>query len=66
MIKAVGVVIVILALFFLGSKGAATDEIVVRVAIIAVVVLLIPLFYVWKFVSRLLGPLLKFMPSNRS
>ncbi len=49
-IRAAVVIAAILALMFWGSTDAASDEMIVRVAIVAVIVLLFPLVYVWKFV----------------
>ena len=41
---------VIAALIFVGSKGAAHDEIVVRIALCSLILFLFPAFYLWNLV----------------
>jgi hypothetical protein len=50
-LKVFGTVVVVLALLFLGSEDAATDEMLVRGALAALVALLFPAFFAWKLVS---------------
>lgn len=51
MIGAIGGVVIILALFFLGSEDAWKDEALFRLAAISVIVFAFPIVYVWKFIG---------------
>lgn len=50
-IKGLIAIAIILALIFFGSTDASRDEMVVRVAIIAIIVLLFPIIFVWNLVG---------------
>lgn len=51
MIRAAVLVVVLLALAFLGSEDAASDEIVLRLTVAALIVGAFPLVYAWNLVS---------------
>jgi len=49
--RVTGALIVMLVLAFWGSEGAAQDEMLIRFAIIAVIILIFPIPYLWKLAS---------------
>ena len=51
MIRAAALVVVLLALAFLGSDDAASDEIILRLTVAALIVGAFPLVYAWNLVS---------------